>query len=178
MTSANYGRVLTLALAAVSVLAGCQQDTAVQHGEDFPGPGETRSAYRYAEVQAAAGARTDATMRSYHFDKGELNSLGRERLDLMLKDDESVTPLVVYLDAPAEQVDLRDHWQRSVVTYLKDRGLTDEQFKLEFGANPRSVSRAAPAIRGMHQAEDAVGAGGPPANGGPTGSPVDDAMSR
>ena len=143
------------AVGVVVVLAGCQQDegqAAKQHGEVFPGPYETRTPAKFADAHSAAGARTDSTLRSYHFDKGELNSLGREKLDLMVKDDDACDPLVVYLDARGAS-NLRGQWQDAVAEHLTSRGLTDDQISFKSGANLSDTTPSAPALRGLRNME-------------------------
>src|SRR3954453_19148544 len=108
---------------AVATAAGCQQHKqpdARVNGADFRPEGETRSVQRFTEVQMAAGARTDATLRTYEFDCGDLNSLGRQKVDLLLKDDNACTPLVVYLDVKQDETFAAR--QESVTAYLKDHG--------------------------------------------------------
>ena len=157
---------LSFGLVAVSLLGGCHQkrDGRVS-GSDFRPEGEPRAIHRFAEAQTAAGARTDATLRAYDFDCGDLNSLGQQKLDLMLKDDDACSPLVVYLDvAPGATYDPR---QESVRVYLKDRGLLDTQIKLVAGPNTNNLGPTAPALR-----EEAARHGAPVAvNPEPAGSP-------
>src|SRR5213592_1110073 len=86
--------------AVIGLAAGCQSgpDRAI-HGEMFPADEQVRPVDRMVDVQSAAAARSDATLNDSHFGRGaSLNSLGRARLDLMLRDDDDATPLVVYLD--------------------------------------------------------------------------------
>src|SRR5678815_1601636 len=95
------GKLATLAGVCGAVLAaaaGCQNDGKNPiHGEMFPPDEQVRPVDRAIDVQSAAAARSDATLNKYHFDRGgELNSLGRSKIDLMLKDDEASLPVVVY----------------------------------------------------------------------------------
>ena len=132
------------ALAALALAAGCQhqppQDK--QHGDDFAPQGQARSVDQMTYAQAARGARADATLVQSHFDGDTLNTLGQQKLDLMLHDGQAADPLVVYLDVPQGTVDARRH---SVVAYLADRGLNESQVRLESGPNPNSKSSAADA---------------------------------
>src|SRR5687768_12697271 len=117
--------VTALCLAAAG--AGCQKKgREAVRGEAFPAEGEKRAVHRLAEAQAASGARADATLRSYHFNGPALNSLGRAKLELMLRDDEPAEPLLVYVDVP-EGYPLGEKWRASALQFLKDRGLTEEQ---------------------------------------------------
>ena len=81
------------ALLAAATSAGCHNNHdnagATSHGERFPRDTDVRPVDRFAQVQSAAGARSDATLNGSHFDgRGGLNSLGRQKLDLMLRDDD------------------------------------------------------------------------------------------
>lgn len=133
------------ALLAAAALAGCAKNgaakSAKQHGEDFPAEEVRRATAAFAEAQAASGARADATLRRHHFDANQLNSLGEERLDLMLKDDDLCEPLLVYVDLP-ENDPLWSEREQAVLTYLGDRGLRDTQVRLKAGTNPDYMSPA------------------------------------
>jgi hypothetical protein len=131
---------------AFALAAGCQnrQDARV-NGVNFRPEGETRALHRFNDVQAAAGARTDGTLRAYHFDRGELNSLGQRKLDQMLKDDDAAMPLAVYLDMPQDE----DYAARAdaVGVYLKDRGLPESRVKVTAGPNTKNVGPTGPGLR-------------------------------
>ena len=134
--------------AAVLALAvGCQPENTevVAHGEDFPANDAVRPVHEFQDMQAARAARSDATMRKYHFDGADLNSLGEDRLDSMLKTGESTSPLTVFLDLPADDAQTADRKQ-AVIAYLKDRGLTQEQIVIKDGFNPDSHSLVAPLL--------------------------------
>lgn len=130
---------LTLAGALAALLAGCQSvpQNDVLHGEDFVAEGEPRIFQSFADAHAAAGARADATLRAAHFDAGALNSLGQDKLDRMLRDDDVCEPLIVYLDVP-EDDDFRMEREEDVTAYLRDAGLRDSQIRLLSGHNPRN----------------------------------------
>jgi hypothetical protein len=117
--------------------AGCEQDQQQRQamGKFFPPPGEVRDTQRISRVQCASGARADSTLQAYHFDKGELNSLGREKLSLMIDDDDANNPLVVYLNVPADD-EFKGARQDSVVAYLKEQGLEEKQVSFKEGVNP------------------------------------------
>jgi hypothetical protein len=100
-----------------------------------------------ADVQAAAGARADATLQPRHFNGNELNSLGREKLMLMTEPAESDS-LVVYLNLPADARE-NEARQKAVMAYLSQRGLTEGQARVEIGRNPASASPAARQLQAM-----------------------------
>jgi hypothetical protein len=146
----NLAALIAAVVAAVSA-GGCHdkpRDSRVD-GKTFRPEGEARAVNRIGEAQMAAGARTDATIRAYDYDCTDLNSLGRHKLDLMLKDDDTCTPIVVYLDVPHEGNDGQtyDARQESVRGYLKNRGLTDNQIRVVAGPNVYNLGPTAPALR-------------------------------
>src|SRR5690349_5470096 len=85
---------------ALLTLASCQNQNLDPTLEGFfpEDTGETRKTTQFADVMAASGARADATLYKHHFDGAKLNSLGEQKLSLMLKDDDSPAPMTVYLD--------------------------------------------------------------------------------
>ena len=118
--------------------AGCEWDYHQQRqamGEFFPPPGEVRDEQRIERVQSASGARTDATLAPYHFDKGDLNSLGRDKLSRMLDDDDSNNPITIYLNLPDDD-QFKAARQDSIIAYLKDQGLEEKQVSFRAGPNP------------------------------------------
>ena len=161
---------LAAALSLAAATTGCQtsRNGAGENvrGERFPADDQTRPVDRFIDVQSAAAARTDATLNAYHFDgQGGLNSLGRRKLDLMLRDDAAL-PLVVYLDLSRAEVSARaagvlppsaDAHRDSVRVYLADRGVSDEQLELRSGPNLGYNHPARDGLRGLKalQGEDA-----------------------
>src|SRR3954469_1495633 len=94
----RYGDA-ALTIAALSTITGCRADStaSTEHknrGEDFIAVGDHRAYNQAMLAQAASGARADATLYAYHFDAGNLNSLGQQKLSLMLQDDDAKTPMV------------------------------------------------------------------------------------
>jgi len=132
------------ALAVMALSAGCQHQPpqAARHGEEFAPEQETRAVNNVTFAQAARGARADSTLYPAHFDGDTLNTLGQQKLDLMLHDGQAVEPMVVYLDVPQVSAEAR---RQSVVAYLTDRGLRENQIRVESGPNPNSRSSAADA---------------------------------
>jgi len=176
---AKAKRIMRLALlgvaggAAVCLAAGCQNDrhNHAMHGELFPPDEQVRPVDRAIDVQAAAAARSDATLYTYHFDRSAaLNSLGKAKLDLMLRDDDDASPLVVYLDlrGPADAgktIDGRDRQEAAVRHYLADRGVAEAQLELRSGPNVDYTRPARDGLRGLHKLDGdapAADAGPPP----------------
>jgi hypothetical protein len=164
---------LTLALAAACfVAAGCTYserdlDPTLEgfFTEDTADP---RKPNQFNEVQAASGARNDSMLHWQHFDGPRLNSLGEQKLTLMLADDDAPQPLVVYIDVDGNQQTIAAPRQESVTLFLKDRGLRDEQIRVVFGDNPAARSPAAVHLSRQERAESGDGQG---QGGGKSGEP-------
>jgi hypothetical protein len=153
-------RIVRLALSGVAVGAviglasGCQSKPDREiHGEMFPADTDIRPVDRMIEVQSAAAARSDATLTAAHFDRGAaLNSLGRAKIDLMLRDDDETVPLVIYLDM-RDTAGVTDAHRDAVRHYLADRGVADAQLELRTGPNLEYTRPARDGLRGLHQLE-------------------------
>src|SRR5688500_1189263 len=116
MTNEKLTKILKMSVpiaAMLSALAGgckshkecCPADD-MQAGDKLMAADEQSDVERLMNVHIANGARTEATLRPYHFSHGNLNSLGREKLDLMVDGGEdSKAELVVYLDLPTSDVE-------------------------------------------------------------------------
>ena len=145
-------RVVTfsgLAIATV-LLVGCQADQSSMT-EFFPAD-EARSTQNFVTAQAAAGARADATLQPMHFDGDHLNSLGEAKLDLMLKDDDTDPTIVVYMNLPTDDQDLKAR-RDAVVTYFEDRGVSKDNIEFKAGSNVNETSLSAKHLAAMHKTE-------------------------
>ena len=149
-----------LAAAAVSAAAGCGGDgprPRVIHGETFQPDGAPRPVDRFVHVQSAAAARSDATLNAAHFDgTADLNSLGRAKLDLMLRDDSAAAPFVVYLDLPRDRGTMGstgsadpDALRDTVRAYLADHGVPDDALEIRTGPNLAYSHPAKDGLRGL-----------------------------
>jgi hypothetical protein len=129
---------------------GCKQSDAEKQAQAnfFTPPGQLRDTQRIEHAQMAAGDREDATLLAYHFDKGELNSSGREKLSLMLDDDASNNPMIIYLDIPGSD-EYKAARQDAVVAFLKDQGLQESQISFRAGANPDELYPASEGITNL-----------------------------
>lgn len=169
-TIKNLGRTLlagVVALAGAGALAGCQNvGNQPVAGEVFRPEGEVRSVHQFAEAQAGAGARMDGTLHRCHFDGGALNSLGQEKLDYMLNDDDAV-PLVVRVNVLGDDA-MADARRDAVRVYLRDKGIADDQLKLEVGPNKTYTFTAKDGIAGKRllSSNAAIGTNPEPATGG------------
>lgn len=156
------------ALLALTAAAGCQHGANDDESKELFRPEEeARQIDRMTEVQSAIAARKDGTLRPHHFDQTALNSLGRGKLDLMLKDEEASLPLVVYLDLPAD--DQANARRESVRAYLKARGVQGDQLTVQAGANPADSFPAAPSMRMMHMLDAGTASGTNPEPSGSSG---------
>lgn len=154
-------------LAAMPSMTGCQKGTPETSkdltgipGEQFAPANEPRHMHRIADASAASGARADATLHRAHFDGGNqtaLNSLGEQKLDLMLADDDAL-PVAIYLNVIGD--DVFAACEQSVRVYLRDRGLGEQQIKVVAGRNPGGYQATAPLIRQARVAENQAAAGG------------------
>jgi hypothetical protein len=172
MTWVAKARVPLAMLLALTVCGGgCRSDkdgaADARPGEDFLRDDETSAVTRIADRQAAVGARTDATLRPYHFRRAGLNSLGREKLDQILAADEGAdqdhVEVVVYVDVDGDEANRQhaDARRAAVSDYLASRGLADGDVRLESGPNPyntMSAASAAPKEKDAQGGEDGAAA--------------------
>jgi hypothetical protein len=148
-TIARFLTAYAVAAVLLALAGGCGGDKASggdsadgsRPGEAFYREGETPEVTRMNQEQIAAGARTDATLRPYHFHEAELNSLGLEKLDHMVGGAPRTGALVVYLDVPSDgdEKALASARRKAVTEYLSGRGLAEHSFRLESGHNPRAT---------------------------------------
>ena len=154
--------------------AGCEWNYTQQRqamGEFFPPSGEIRDVDRIYRVQSASGARADDTLQAYHFDKNELNSLGREKLSRMIDDDDANNPLTVYLNVGDDE--FKAGRQDSIIAYLKEQGLEEKQVSFKQGSNPATNHPAEPSLTRLAKTEAGPSAG----NAGSSPSGTDQPMA-
>jgi hypothetical protein len=166
----KHGKWMTTLVAGTLFCGGCEWNYNQQRqamGEFFPAQGEVRDVQRIERVQAASGARADATLSKAHFDKGELNSLGRQKLSLMIDDDDANNPLVIYLNVPADD-EFKAPRQDSVIAYLKDQGLEEKQVSFREGPNPATNHPAEDSMIRLAKTETGASAGN--SGSSPTGT--------
>ncbi|MCS7034997.1 MAG: hypothetical protein NZ561_13545 [Phycisphaerae bacterium] len=144
-------RSVLLAVATVALAAGCECYKTVG-GEDCFFPDEDRyTIHKLGAQQAASAARADATLYPAHFHGGKLNSLGEQKLKLMLGDDDETRPLPVYLDTgDDEHLEAR---REAVLVYLAGHGLSPEMIRLEAGPNPNVGTPTAPLMQNMRKTD-------------------------
>ena len=120
MTTKKSTKAFALAAAAtlVALALGCdanKKDNGIN--ALFVGNGEDRVS-RFSDAQAANGARADAMLYPHHFTAGQLNSLGRSKVLLMIEDADSTESVVVHL-VNAGEGDLLAQRKASVELYLR-----------------------------------------------------------
>ena len=168
--------ILTLTLSTACLVAGCYSERDLDptlegfFTEDGPDRGKPN---QFTEAQAASGARSDGMLHWQHFDGPNLNSLGEQKLSLMLADDDAPKPLVVYIDVDGKQADIAAPRQESVTLFLKDRGLRDEQIRIVLGDNPTARSPAAQHLSRQERAESGNGTGAASGSNGQPGAKHD-----
>ena len=116
-TNMKLTNVMTWLAAAVVVLgvsAGCQEDQEEFFKDDKGGERVTA----FGDVQSANGARNDAMLYARHFEGAELNSLGRQKVLLMLQDCDNCEPVTVHLVHCGEG-ELLANRKQAVELYLK-----------------------------------------------------------
>ena len=137
--------------------------------EIFVLEGHQRYVDQFAQAQAADGAAEDAMLGDAHFDAGELNSLGRYKLNLILRGAHG-KPATVYLisadkDAQARAAAVDRFWKES--QYGSSVALTAKE-----GFNPDGGASSNVGLNGLRKLDKmSTDSGGSPtlSNGGETG---------
>jgi hypothetical protein len=145
------------ATAVLTLAAGCQDSPHEVRRDGFVPDDQPREVRHMADQQEAIGARRDATLHACHFDTAGLNSLGQQKLDMMLAADEPAEPMVVYLDVPDDQKLPNAH--QMITDYLKTCGLLESQLVVKDGPNPGAAYSAADASTGLKNLQAAAAAG-------------------
>jgi hypothetical protein len=141
-------------LLASLLLAGCSSNQSSQTSQEtfFQSPDEVPLATRMFDTQAARGARADATLYPQHFDGARLNSLGKSKIDLMLRDTEAGPLLKLYIDGQSSD----PAWTAradGVKQHLASSGLIDTQYEVVAGPNPATWHPVAKDIEAMGKPE-------------------------
>ena len=109
---------------------------------------------------AASAARADATLAPAHFHADRLNSLGEQKLTLMLEDDDTSRPVAVFLDVSEDAMSAGR--RSSVEAFMLAHGVPADQLKLENGINPGGISSpTAPLLKNMAKTDSAAAAAMP-----------------
>ncbi len=146
---------LTL-VAAIILIAGCRhQDTEQSYLTPFVPDGELRRSQEIVNMQAAVGAREDATLYGWHFDGVNLSPLGREKLDFLVQADTYDT-VPIYLSVKADTFAGR---KASLVAYLKDQGLADSHVNVIEGVNTQMLTPAVSGLAGLAKTDTSESTG-------------------
>jgi hypothetical protein len=161
----NRIRLSIVAFAAV-IAAGCANEKPkLSINDHFMPDNQPRAEQTIFAQQTANGARADGTLYSHHFTAGELNSLGRQKLESMTRGRE-LGMINIYLDVAKD--DAYNSRESAVIAYLSHKGLASTNYAITQGANPALGSPVAPGLKGLakQSAESATGG----ASSGSTGS--------
>jgi len=140
----NLIQKLIVAVSATLLAAGtvgCKNDDKAPaktdnriYGEKFFDQNEVRDVEIFSDTQCASGARYDATLYWFNFDKGALNGSGKAKLDSMMSDDDANSSLMVYVDiAQDEYTTARTE---AIAAHCKEHSVAAEQLKVVAGPNP------------------------------------------
>ena len=125
-----------------------------------PGTGELLLAaatkVTFFTAQNQNGAAKDATLQPVHFTQGKLNSLGRNKLDLMLNCDEVEGPVTLFLNVPADDT-FKAARQDAVVAYLKTKGLGESDVTFKAGVNAENDYPVARSVVAMNKMSSSAG---------------------
>lgn len=141
---------IALMLAVGVVLVGCSSNKDDTAWEDpfFPSDRVTPPSKAMSDRQAANGAAADGMLFDVHFDGSELNSLGVQKLDLMVKGSSPATPLKVFLNMPKD-ADTTNARQTAVEKALDAAGVAKEKYVIAVGPNPGVLNSAEAGIRAL-----------------------------
>ena len=148
---------LTYFLAAALVLAstGCSKNQK-QADSFFPDPSAS-SVRKFERSQTARGARDDGMLYARHFDGEKLNSLGRQKLGLILADDSGDNTMKIYL-VNLGAGDLLERRKGAIAAYLKDALSPSEKVEFINGANPNALHPSAETLANMSKLQTGDGA--------------------
>jgi hypothetical protein len=154
---------------AAAALYGCQSNEKPRHAarEDgifMPDP-SAHQLWTILEAQSITGAQADAMLYAHHFDGDRLNSLGAQKLEMML--DGSARPAAVYLDlAHGDSRAAARH--ASVEQWLRDAGVAADAVAVKDGPNPDAAAPAGDGLSRMSKTESPRARG--TSSGGSNGS--------
>jgi hypothetical protein len=147
-------KTTTYLLAGALVIAstGCtKEQKSTKDDPFFPDP-KASSVNKFERSQTARGARSDGMIYAHHFDGDRLNSLGKQKLTLMLGDDTGEKTMKVYIVKIGEGATL-DARKKAITEYLKDGLRPDEKLELVNGMNPDTWHPSAPTLARVSKTE-------------------------
>ena len=143
--------IATGVITALTAIAGCEAPA-------DRGP-EAKQVIDLQLAQAAAGSREDATLNASHFDGAKLNSLGEEKLHLIMADDDTAKPVTVYINVAGDDAHSAGY-RDAVSSYLSEQGLAQSDVRFAMGPNPASLHAAARNIKQYDKLETAASTSG------------------
>jgi uncharacterized membrane protein YgcG len=155
MKTSNTTRGKLLMLAAIASLglaplAGCTPDSTCKQPDDFfPAPG-TEPIKPFTDATVTSGATADPTLYGCHFDGTTLNSLGEQKLGLIMSGGDAAKPVTVYVDVRHDDTSAD---REAVFAYLRGRGVAADRIDVITGPNPTAGSLAAEHIARLSKTE-------------------------
>ncbi len=153
MTQTNISKLplfTAVAFLLLLGLAGCAQDEKPMKSvnDHFIDDEQPRSVNAFFNQQHANAARQDGMLYPAHFDGAALNSLGRQKLDLMFAGVERGM-MQVYLKVAKDNA-YRDR-EAAVNSYLTSKNIKSEEYALNFGDNPGVGASASDGLKGIEK---------------------------
>jgi hypothetical protein len=155
MTQTNISKLPLFTVIAVLLLlglTGCAKDQKPMKSvnDHFIDDEQPRSVNAFFNQQHANAARQDGMLYPAHFDGTALNSLGRQKLDLMFAGAERGM-VQVYLKVAKDNA-YRDR-EAAVNSYLTSKNIKSEEYALNFGDNPGVGASASDGLKGIEKQE-------------------------
>ena len=105
--------------------------------------------------QTDNGAAADGMLRVAHFDGDNVNSLGTDKLDAIVRGTADGQPVRIHLDLP-EDADQSAARQQAVTDYLADKGIDADRLAIQIGDNPATRHLATLNASKLYKVEDRV----------------------
>lgn len=160
-------RILMSLSFVAAVVIGCESENKpkLSVNDHFEADTAPRSVQGLFAQQQANGARQDGTLYAHHFTGNELNSLGRQKLELMTSGAER-GPVAIYLDLAKDNT--YGARESAVVAFVSSKGLASDAYSITPGANPNLGTPAVQGLNGLSKQQDA-GASGASGSAAPAG---------
>jgi hypothetical protein len=144
----NLQRIFCLGAftAGTLFLVGCQSLNKAANADSVFSDEQEGTVVSVAALQSAAAAQRDPTLYPIHFNGKELNSLGEEKLEMIL-DCDGDGPEILYLNLPASDP-LTAIRKTTLQKYLNEEDET-QSVQVVVGHNPAVSAPAAPNLAAM-----------------------------
>lgn len=159
-------RILMSLSFVAAVVIGCEngEKPKLSINDHFAPDTEPRSMHGVFAQQHANGARQDGTLYAHHFTGNELNSLGRQKLELMTSGAER-GPVGIYLDIPKDNA--YGPRESAVVAFVSTKGLASDAYSITAGPNPNLSTPAVQGLNGLAKQQESSADASPEATGMP-----------